>query len=298
MKIKNLRLIGLTAILGLLVQGCMYDLRSKSIKKNGISIENTKKGKEILQKAWLKHGFDNLKNFELYSYHGNDTWKGVLGNIGKIWPENKGEMDFKYQIGTFNGRVTFLDGSRKGDVAGLQNWKYYEISNGDTIFKGLKEKSTERIVFGVSAFQYFAEMIDRLKKAPIISYAGEAELRGKQYDLVFCTWGSAMPHMEHDQYIAWVNKETGLLDFTQYTIRDNFLRPPGYKSLGGGIEFTDFKLIKGMMIPHEHIVYAIKLRKNQNHNLHRLLISDFKFDAFDTDDLRIDKNIEVGGDFK
>lgn len=298
MKTENIKFIGLLIIVSTMVQGCMYDLRTKSIKKEGISVDNIEKGKALLEKAWRKQGYDKLKDFEVYAFHGTDTWRGMLGKMGGIWPDAKTELDFKYQIGSFNGQVTFADGERKGDAVGLQNWHYYEISQGDTIFKGLKEKSAESMVFGISAFQYFGEMIDRIKNAPIISYAGEGEMRGKHYDLVFCTWGNEAPHIEHDQYLAWINKETGLLDFTQYTIRDSYLRPPGYKMLGGGIEFTDFRMVNGIMIPHEHIVYAVKLNKNQKRNLHRLIISDFKFNDFAPNDLEIDKQIKPGGDFK
>jgi hypothetical protein len=107
--------------------------------------------------------------------------------------------------------------------------------------------------------------------------------------------------MEHDQYVAWVNKETGLMDFTQYTIRESFLKPPGYKMIGGVVEFTDFKEIDGVMIPHEQLVYASKMRKNPNRNLHRLIISNFEFDGFDgfeIEEIRVNKSIEKGGDFK
>ena len=52
------------------------------------------------------------------------------------------------------------------------------------------------------------------------------------------------------------------------------------------------------MIPHEQLVYAIKLKKNQKRNLHRLIISEFEFDGFNRDDLIVNKNIEAGGDYK
>jgi hypothetical protein len=137
-------------------------------------------------------------------------------------------------------------------------------------------------------------MLDRLKNAPIISYGGEAKFRGQKYDLVFCTWSTPEPHMEHDQYVAWINKTTGLMDFTQYTIRETYLKPPGYKSLGGAVEFRDFKSINGVMIPHDQIVYAGKLKEDVTRNLHRLTISDFKFDSFEETDLQVDKNIPLG----
>lgn len=283
----------------ILIQSCgIYDLRTKAIKRGGVTLENTNKGKEILHRAWEKQGYDKLSNHEVYSYHGSDVWKGLLGKMGQIWPDMKSEMDFKYQVGTFDGQVTFLDGKQSGDMAGLQNWNYYEISKQDTLFKEKDSKKNRRKVFGVAAFQYFTEMIDRIKNAPIINYAGEGEIRGKKYDLVFCTWDTPEPHMEHDQYVVWINKETGLMDFAQYTIRESYLKPPGYKMIGGGVEYTDFKEIDGVMIPHEQLVYAIKLRKKQKRNLHRLIISDFEFDGFDVEDLIISKNIEKGGNFK
>ena len=273
-------------------------MRTPIIKKNGVTTENSNKGKEILERAWKKQGYDKLKQYSTYSYHGSDVWKGMLGRMGHIWSDLKSEIDFKFQIKTFNSQLTYVDGKLAGDMAGLQNWNYYEISKGDTLMKDKNSKENKRVVFGIAAFQYFSEMIDRIKDAPIISYAGEAEMRGQQYDLVFCTWETDKPHKEDDQYMAWINKKTGIMDFTQYTIRETYLKPPGYKMIGGAVEFTDLRNIDGIMIPHEQLVYAIKLRKNTKKNLHRLVISNFQFDNFDAKELQIDQSIQSGGNFK
>lgn len=299
MKNRKIKFSPLLLFIVALLQSCgIYDLRTTVIKNEGITAKNTNKGKELLDRAWKKQGYDKFSNHEVYSYHGSDRWKGLLGKMGQIWPDMKAEMDLKYQVGTFDGQVTFVDGKQSGDIAGLQNWNYYEISKQDTVFKDKNHKKNRRKVFGIAAFQYFSEMVGRIKNAPIISYAGESEFRGNKYDLVFCTWETPEPHMEHDQYVAWVNKETGLMDFTQYTIRESYLKPPGYKMIGGAVEFANFKEIDGVMIPHEQLVYAIKMREKPNRNLHRLIISDFEFDGFDIEDLRVNKNIENGGDFK
>ena len=299
MKTKIIRNIGLLIIASMVFQSCgLADLRTKMIKKEGVTFRNTEKGKQLLENAWKAQGFDKLKNHKVYSYHAQDTWKGLLGSMGKIWPDMKSEMAFKYRIGSFDGQVHFLDGKEAGNHAGLQNWHYYEINNNKTIFKDKSSRKNRKKVFGIAAFQYFTEMIDRLKQAPIISYAGEKEFRGHVYDLVLCTWEKIEPHMEHDQYLAWINKETGLMDFTQYTIRETYLKPPGYKAIGGAVEFTDFKEVDGILIPHKQLVYAIKLKKNPKRNLHKLIMSDFKFDGFNPEDLILDKTIEVGGDYK
>ena len=295
---KTLQKVILLSTLLFFLQSCMYDLRTKTIKTAGITVENTNKGKLILEQAWKKQGYDKLKNHTTYSYHGKDIWKGMLGKIAQMWPDMELEMDFKFKLRTFDGQVTFLDGKESNTIAGLQNWNYYEIKQNDTLFKNKDHKKNRSKVFGIAAFQYFTEMIDRIKDAPIISYAGEKEFRGQNYDLVFCTWNSEKPHKEDDQYLAWINKKTGLMDFTQYTIRESYIKPPGYKMIGGGVEFSDFKNIDGILIPHEQLVYAIKLRKNKNRFLHKLKLSNFKFDNFNPNDLIINTEIKSGGNFK
>mgnify|MGYP000532131973 CR=1 FL=1 len=288
-------LTSLFLISTLLLQSCISDLRSKSLKQEGLTTENELKGKEMLESAWKKQGYQNLSKHRVYTFHGNDTWKGMLGKVGNIWPQMKSELQFKYKIGTFDGQVQFLDGKRKGDISGLQNWNYYEIPNQQ---EPTFSEENKRITFGIAAIQYFTEMIDRIKNAPIISYAGEGELRGKKYDLVFCTWHTEEPTDEADQYIAWINKETGLMEFTQYTIRENYLKTPGYKMVYGGVEFGNFKMVEDVLIAHEHTVFTFDLKEKKKKNLHQLIISDFTFDAFESSELILDASIPMGGNFK
>lgn len=295
MKKGNIKLFSIAIMAFIFLQGCMADLRTSLVKKEGLTDQHIAKGKELLEKAWKKQGFDKVANHEVYSFNGTDTWKGPMGKMGKLWPQMKTDLHFKYKLGTFDGQANFKNGARKGDFVGLQNWNYYEISaSGDTVFKP-KDK---RVVFGLAAFQYFGEMVGRLKDAPIISYAGKGEMKGKTYDLVFCTWNTPKPHLNADQYLAWISEETGLLEYAQYTLRDNYLKMPGGRVFYGGVEYGDFRNINGTLIPHEHTVYAMKLKKKKSKNIHQLLITDFEFDSFDPEDLRPDKNIEPGGDFK
>ncbi len=99
--------------------------------------------------------------------------------------------------------------------------------------------------------------------------------------------------MAHDQYIAWTNKKTGLIDFCQYTIRESFLKPPGYKKLDNGVEFTDFREIDGILATHKQIICDIKLRKNPKKHLHEMNISDFQFDDFEESVLKVNKKNSI-----
>ncbi|MFK8008490.1 MAG: hypothetical protein AB8H03_19180 [Saprospiraceae bacterium] len=271
----------------LFLQSCLHDVRPKMLKRNGITTENTLKGKQILDRVWKKQGGDKLEKHDVYSFQGFDTWKkNRFGKIGKLWPDFETTLEFKFQVDTLDGQLIFLDGERKGTIAGIYNSNYYEIKNGKTEFQDRTAKSNRRAVFGLSHIQYFFELLGRLRQAPIISYAGQKEFNGNQYDLVFCTWGKPKPHLAHDQYLLWINKKTGLLDYSEYSVREPHVKPPGYKMIGGNIEYTDYREIDGVWIPHDQIVYPIKKKTNQDKFVHRLKISDFQFDSFNVNELK------------
>ncbi len=289
-----MRKVSIIVLVSIVLHSCMADIRTVFIKKNTVTIENKNKGKQILEKAWKKQGFDKLVNHKVYSLHGSDVWKGMMGKMGKPWTDNKSELDFKFEIGTFNSQISFLDGKRKGESSGLQNWNYYEINqNGELDFG----KTNKKIKFGLSAYHYFFEMIDRMKKAPVIRYAGEKEFRGEKFDLVFCTWGEESPHMEHDQYIAWINQKTGFMEYSEYSLRDNYLKVPGYKAMYGAIELKNFKEVDGIFIPHEQTVYINGIKSKKSKHIHQMIVSDFQFDTFNIKELHPNKDLKNKGKY-
>jgi hypothetical protein len=284
---KNINLILILFASTLFFQSCLHDVRTKMLKQEGITAVNRAKGKQILDQVWKKQGGDKFEQHKVYSFQGFDTWQdSKLGKIGKLWSDYKTTMEFQFQVDTLDGRLTFIDGERAGTIVGIYNSNYYEIENGKTEFQDKTAESNRRAVFGLSHIQYFFELLDRLRHAPIISYAGSKEFNGKQYDLVFCTWEKAKPHQEHDQHLLWINKKTGLLDYAEYSVREPHVKPPGYKMIGGNIEYTDYREIDGVLISHDQIVYPIKKKTDQNKFIHRLKISNFKFDSFNAKELK------------
>lgn len=281
--------------ISILLSSCIADIRTRLLKTEGLTGDNEKKGRAILERTWKKHGFDQFASFSSYSFEGKDVWKGLRGKMGKSWPEAQSDILFKYAARTFDAKALFKNGKRENTSAGLQSWNYYEIDpNGKLEFK----KMNYRIRFGISAVQYFLELPDRLRQAPIISYGGHREFKGGEYDIVFATWEKLEPHMEHDQYQLWINRETGLLDFSVYTIRENWLKMPGYKMFYGSIEFGDYRRINGVLIPHELIVYVSKPKKKASKHLRRLNIENFQFDSFEVKELYPDPTIKSVGDSK
>lgn len=286
------KLIWLASI-SLLFVGCLSSVNNNLVKKSEAE-KSKEKAISILNSAWETHGLNKLSSKQVYEITAINNWRGLTGKIGTVWPEPNQKLKLQYAVGTFDSKVTFLDGKKAGEQRGLQSWEYYTIPKGDSIpvFKKKAHKKTE---FGLAAFQYFFELMDRLKKVEIIRYGGEKEFNGKKYDLVFVTWHKVKTHGKHDQYMMWINKETKMMDYCHFTVHS--IAFPG-NVVTNSIEFTNYKTIDGIKIPFEQIIYTGRPKVNQSKYLHKLVVSDFKFDSFKKEILYPNKDLVSKGDSK
>ena len=284
-KITYLVFVGVLSII--VFQSCaLHDVRTETLISEGITVENSDKGKVMLDRMWKAQGIDKWDQRKVYSFDSNSKWKGTFGRMAKYWPDLETNLEFRYEVGSYNGQLKFLDGKREGEIVGMYNSEYYEINNNKTEFKDKEHKSNKRASFALVAIQYFTEFISRIRTAEIISFAGRESFNEKDYDLVFCTWEKPEAHIEHDQYLLWINTATGLVDYVEFTVREPHIQPPGYKSIGGALELADYRNIEGVLVPHSLFLYALKKRADQDKFIHRLKMSNFQFEAFDTNDLK------------
>lgn len=279
-------------LIALLLSSCLSSVSTKTSRKGYMA--SAMEARLLIDQAWKAQGFDNLSKYKTYEVVATDKWKGLAGKMGKVWPNAESKLNLKYDIGSFDGQVTFLDGKNEGLTAGLQSWVYYEKEKGSKA--NFLKKPNEKFTFGLSAYQYFFELIERLKNAPIAIMAGEREFKGKQYDLVFVTWEKIKKHKEHDQFLLWINKETKLLDYCEFTLHNAFT--PGSAMIPGSIEFADHKNIDGVSIPFTQYVYIGKPKKKQKKYVHRITVDSFRFDSFDEKILYPNPEILKLGDSK
>lgn len=293
---RNLNILGIALVGILFLQSCAADLRTRTVKK-GDSQELELKGKALLDEAWKAQGMDKLRNHKTYSFTASDDWKGLMGTMGQMWPSMHQEMEMKYAVNTFDGTTTFKNGKWEGKTVGQQSWKYYFDNESGGITHSPKAKRIKPHSFGLAAFQYFTELTDRLRDASIIRYAGEKEYKGTNYDLVFVTWEEEKPSMKYDHYILYINKETKLIDHCTYTLRDMYMKMPGYQMMYGTISYTDIRDIEGIKIPFKQTIFFMGPKKEKRY-LHQLLISEFAFDDVDEQELYPLKDIQKIGDNK
>lgn len=286
----NKVIVSIALLTALLLTSCVSSVSTKTVKKEGLA--NTSKGTEILKKAWVTQGLNNLEKHKTYEVIMNDTWQGFLGKASSPWPEPVVDLNIKFGLNSFDGQVTFESGEKKGETVGLQSWKYYEIEDSEKAV--FKEEEGKKIKFILPAIQYFIELPHRLLSAQLITYAGEKEFSGKKYDLILATWEKLKAHKQNDQYLLWINKETKLVEYCEFTIHENF----SSRFFSGSIAYKDFKDVDNVKIPFSMYLFAGSPKADLSKNLHKITIESFKFDSFQESTLYPNKDLKKMGDSK
>ena len=257
------------------------------------------KATSLLDATIEAQGFAVMAEENVYSFRATDDWRGLLGKMVKLWPDNSTTFEFKHNFNTFDGTGLFLNGQREGDKIGVQSWHYYEESpmgsSPQVIDTGDKLNPLE---FGMVIYHYFIELPYRLRQAPIRRYYGQRTWKGVTYDLVFATWGEEAAHPEHDQYLLYINPETKLVDYSVYTLRDN--TSPFTRHKYGSIAYQGYQNIDGFMAPTKLPVLlddGVVRKKSLDRYFHQLTVHEFSFGGFPEEELyplpRVEKQIDT-----
>ncbi len=268
------------------------DLRTADIKKETQAADSENKARQLLDQAIKTQGFDQISRYSTYEVIGVDHWKGLLGKMGNVWNWKKDKMAMRFTVGDFDGQVEVLEGKKKGFVAGIQSWDYYEIEEGRY---NTEVKDDKRISFALAAYHYYYELALRLQRAPFIRYYGTDKIDGIEMDKILVSWGNKRTK-DYDQYVLWINPESGLIEAVTHTVRDNYMPMTGF--LYSSARFTDFRDVEGVMIPFKQTIQLKQPRDNENKYIHQFIIESFRWDAFPAERLRPNPNLSPVGDDK
>ena len=257
------------------------DLRTAEVES--ASGESAEQGRELLLAVAERHGLEAWRSHTTLEIIATDSWRG-----SGWWPSP--EQGFRSQalLGTFTSRVELLDGPGAGEIRGIQSWVPYRRARQAAGIELLDDPAPE-ITFYLPTLQYFTELPFRLLSAETIFHAGQATHRGRDYELVFVTWGSAAPHPEHDQYLLWIDAGSGLIEMVRYTVRDSLSMFSGasrtmMKTLAiGTIHYDDYRRVGGVLVPFVQTVTLAEPALTQypvgDDYLHRLVVEDARFDS-------------------
>ncbi|MEO1436545.1 MAG: hypothetical protein AAFV80_13485 [Bacteroidota bacterium] len=280
--------------LGVLSSCKLADVRPSAFKNDTIAPQRD--GREMLAEAVNAMGYQNLENLETYSAKSVFKWK----TFWSIMPMNslrgnKGnEIEFHFVPNSFDSKVQYHEGRKRGDIHGLQSWEAYRELAG----KALKFKKDKRRTWGQGAYHYMIEAPYRLlEKAPIVKYAGEREWQGQTYDLIFATWYTEEPNKEHDQWLLYVNRETKFIDLAHITIREFFLPFP--KNMAHGTVVYPSRTEKnGIYFPDEVIIQLGKPKKNTKKKVYRFSLYDYQFNSIEKQTFYPNPDLKPIGDHR
>ncbi|MEM9547185.1 MAG: hypothetical protein AAGA77_14485 [Bacteroidota bacterium] len=280
-------------ILTLLSSCKVKDLRTEFAKETTLELSE-KRGRDLLERTYLKMGYNHMENVTTYEAKSYFDWKWPWSWMPmNALPGNKGNtIKFKFVTKTFDGSVEYLEGRKTGNIYGLQSWQSYEIKKD----KPLKKVKGKRRKWGLATYHYITELPIRIRDAEIVKYAGEKEFEGQHYDLVFATWGEEKPHDEHDQYLIYINKESGMIDLVELTVNDFFLpMPNNMKDATVRIERSETFI--GTYLP-EMVYIQLGQPKKKSKHVYKYSMFDYQFDHFPEELLYPIEDLEKVGDSK
>jgi hypothetical protein len=275
------------------------DLRSQTARRSDTETES--RGRERLERLAERHGYGAWKLRTTMETVARDFWPGG----GPWWPE--GDQRFRTQalLGTFTSRAELLDGSGAGEIWGLQAWAPYKERNRERTWVS---KSEGALTFYLPTLHYFNELPFRILSATVVRDGGEVRHHGRSYDLVFATWRAAEPQPDLDQYVLWIDRETGLLCKVRYTVRDAVPRmSPLMQKLAlplvaGTMHYEDYREIDGVQVPFLQTVTLqppelTRYPLSENY-FHRLELEEARFDTVPREALLPDPALGEPGDRK
>lgn len=187
-------------------------------------------------------GIDHWRSFGTGSYYQVADWyDDKLGVAG--WDTIPQEFVMTSMLGTDDSYFMLMNGANTGEIWGVEDWKSYHIDGGEKIFQE-HEKYQHKLIYK----NYWFQFPFRISEAPIIAYAGKGNIEDKEYDLLYATWGGAEANGTYDQYIMYVDPETRLIEWLNFTLREKV------KFINITARFDDFQTINGITLPFSQYI--------------------------------------------
>ena len=255
--------------------GCASNLLPQSLE-SGISQDSRQKAYALLEETMKAQGYDNYEMHKSYEMETINISKSWIASATKIWSEDSAQLKYSISVAENNGKVEYREGEDKGFGAAFVDNQYYEKAiNANHYTPADRNKA---FIFGIEATKFLGEVAKGVKAAEFVAYAGEEEVNGQKYDVVFGTWESVEPNDDFDQYVLYINKDTKLIDRVKLTIRKPYFWAPGQKAGYASAIFEDYRDVDGFKLPFKQTVFNFDFKEDVEENYDgRLIVENFRF---------------------
>ena len=225
------------AIIGYFILQKPVDIRNGFLKQN-ISEVEMQKGIELLHKVQEAYGgkanWDTLSSVEFVQ---TADWYNKTKLSG--WDVNQQLFQMNVSVNSDDAQLELLNGPNKGQQYKLERDRFSrKISEVDW-----QVEKANRIAEKMLFKNYWFQFPFRISEASIIQYAGQAQIKGIQYELLFATWQSEKANKEYDQFLLYINEESYLIEYLKFTVRDKL------KGVSFTSSFDNFQSVDGFTFP-------------------------------------------------
>ena len=200
----------------LLLTACLADLQPEVITIDA-QPEREARGRALLDAAAEAHGGrDAWRAHDTLELVFVDDWYGMAATLFDPWPDASMRGHVVQRPATFDSRVKFLGGAKDGWTWGIEDWQPYTIDP-----DGAKVESDDAdIRFMLPTVHYFVDLPFRLPEAELVRHVGTETVGGQAWEVVYATWGTITKNADYDQYLVYIDPDSGRIGKVKYTVRE------------------------------------------------------------------------------
>lgn len=247
-----------------MLSGCtLADLRSQQVMVGEQKLLS-QEGRRLLSLAvWRNDKSGVWDGLESWQIEAADVWES--GIIRRFTPltDNTQTLRFDFDVSQISSSMTFMDGKRAGETVGVDSIGEFLVVDGERSYQ--KVSKLGNYLEPVRDYFFWPQTLINHKT---ILHAGDGEVNGKEYHIVFVSDGDSEPSPATDQYVVWLNKDNLRIDYIEFTLRTLL------KSYRGVAQYLDYRDVNGIVLPHQ-----IKLsdKVGSEKYSHRFDVIDMKF---------------------
>ncbi|TGN11068.1 LBF_0142 family lipoprotein [Leptospira ilyithenensis] len=184
--------------------------KNPDLQKKAVLLINNPSDIKLVPEDWTK--------YKQIQFTLKDVWHSKLVKFFTPIKENEQRMKVHIDFEKDTIEVEMLNGQNKGIVYGLVKKDAYQIAP-DTgkVFTG-----DDEVRIYLESLRLYLLLAWKIRDYEILLYSGEAERLGKNYETVYATTVQAEATPDTDQYLAYYERETGAVEWVEFTYRELF----------------------------------------------------------------------------
>ncbi|MEO0601378.1 MAG: hypothetical protein AAF211_08085 [Myxococcota bacterium] len=259
---------------GALLAGCaLKDLRPRDLRKQGPTAVQTSEGRALLEASIeATGGWEQWRRLQHFSFSATDAWDHTLGELAFLTYDKNQTFDMR-AVGqdVDNLEMTLTNGKKEGQIWGYRDGVGY-LQGEDVEGKKFKPLS----VLFVKTTAALVGLPMRLGSADEVVLLDDVQVGEKTYHQVFLTWKQLDPIDSFDHWIAYIDPETKLIDYCQFTVREYESEVAVPVARKGFFAMADYREVDGVQVPHR-IDALLNIEKKPVH-VYTLTDVDFSFE--------------------